>query len=171
MTPRPPAVAGIPEPTWRDIPRQVWWTQRGFWLSARRGSALVRAAAVVLTITWWPCYPLLLLVQGLRQARPRARYYLSPSRDAVLAIAATRHGWQIGEHASSRPGTGQGCRLRARLLPELVAAADDAGVPITANATTTGLAELYRAELPGLVDIGRAFPRGCRLHREPGARK
>ncbi|MBG6096690.1 hypothetical protein HD557_002672 [Nocardioides luteus] len=37
------------------------------------------------------------------------------------------------------------------------------------TATNDQVAEIYQREFPGLVDLGRGFPRGRRLCREPQA--
>lgn len=116
---------------------------------------------------WWPAVPLSVPVQLALLARRRARYYMSPSRQAVLAVVATKHGWHVEDHAAARPGTGQGRALRARVLPELTAAADAGGVPIYTTAANRHLAQQYATELSGLVDVGRGWPRGRRMHRAP----
>ena len=82
-------------------------------------------------------------------------------------MIATRHGWKVENHATARPGTGQGGALRAVVLPHLLAAADSHRVPILATAATTCLAVAYTAEVSGLLDDGRGFPRGRRLRRPP----
>lgn len=85
----------------------------------------------------------------------------------MLAIAASQHGWAVQDHVAERPGTGQGRALRALVLPELIRAADVAGIPIIATAANKTLAKQYAAELPGLVDVGRGIPRGRKMQRQP----
>ncbi|TDE88173.1 hypothetical protein EXU48_23930 [Occultella glacieicola] len=164
---RPPALEGLPSPRARDCVRFVWWAQRGYWHGVRKGRGLGRALSLVLAVLWWPAVPLLLPVQLVLVARPRARYYMSPERDAVLAIVATRHGWHVEDHATTQAGTGRGRALRSLVLPGLVAIADEQQVAILATAATSDLAAAYVAELPGLVDAGRGWPRGRRLRRSP----
>lgn len=53
------------------------------------------------------------------------------------------------------------------MLPELYAAADAAHVPIHATAATAALAAGYTHEHPELVDVGRGYPRGRRMRRDP----
>ena len=142
-------------------------TRRGYEHGIWAGRGAGRAFSAVLAILWWPALPLSLPVQLVLLRRRRARYYISPSRDAVLAVVATGRGWHVEDHASARPGTGQGRALRAYVLPELTAAADAAGIPIYTTAANEHLAQQYAEELPGLVDVGRGRPRGRRLHRPP----
>lgn len=165
--PRPPRLADVPEPGARDALRLVWWARRGYEHGIWAGRGAGRAFSAVLAILWWPALPLSLPVQLVLLRRRRARYYISPSRDAVLAVVATGRGWHVEDHASARPGTGQGRALRAYVLPELTAAADAAGIPIYTTAANEHLAQQYAEELPGLVDVGRGRPRGRRLHRPP----
>lgn len=167
-TPRPPAVAPLPTPRAVDAVRLVWWLQIGFLHGTTKGSPGGRLLSGFLWAGWWPACPLLAIVQALILGSRRSRYYLSPGRDAVLAVRATGQGWQVQAHQSARPGTGAGQALRAQLMPALVDAADHDGVAIYTTAATERLAVLYAGELPGLVDIGRGWPRGRRLHRAPG---
>lgn len=165
---RPPAIEGAPAPRAVDVARIVWWSQLGYLHGARHGHGAGRALSALLALLWWPfAVPLLLPVQAVLVARRGARYYMSPERDAVLAVAATGTGWHIEDHATARPGTGRGRALRALVLLELYAAADGAGVPIYATAATARLAAGYTAEHPELVDVGRGYPRGRRVRREP----
>lgn len=148
----PPAIPGVESPCWRDAFVIAWWTQRGFLHGARRGST----SSLVLLILWWLLAILLYPVQAvMSRSRRRTRYYLAPSRDAVLAVAATRRGWHIADHQSRRPGAGQGRSLRELLKPHLLAAADEAGVCIRTTAATTTLAAIYTRELPGLDVMSR----------------
>lgn len=169
QTQRPPTIAGLPEPRTIDIWRITWWNHRGYLHGARRGRGAGRAFSAVLAIMWWISLPLLLVVQHGLNRRRSARYYMSPTRDAVLAIAATRHGWAVQDHVAERPGTGQGKALRALVLPKLTEAADTAGIAIHTTAANRRLAESYAAELPGLVETGRGIPRGRKMRREPDA--
>lgn len=165
-TPPPPRLADVPEPGGRDALRLVWWARRGYEHGARAGRGAGRTLSAVLAVLWWLAVPLSLPVQLALLRRRHARYfYMSPSRDAVLAVVATERGWHIEDHASARSGTGQGRALRARVMPELTAAADAAGVPIYTTAANEHLAQRYTEELPGLIDVGRGWPRGRRLHR------
>lgn len=170
-TPRPPIVDGVPEPRRGDALRIVWWNQRGYRHGARHGRGAGRAFSTLLAIGWWLMIPLSIPLSIAAQAyllsRRAARYYLSPAHDAVLAIVATAKGWHVEDHVAAWPGTGRGKALRALVLPELRAAADAAGIPIYTTAANERLAAEYSAELPGLVDVGRGFPRGRKMRREP----
>lgn len=116
---------------------------------------------------WWLVIPLSVIVQILLLRRRSARYYVSPFMDAVLAVVATSDGWHIEDHVAARPGTGRGRILRALVLPTLCSAADAASIPIYTTAANERLAADYSAELPGLLDVGRGYPRGRRLRRDP----
>jgi hypothetical protein len=165
--PRPPAIPGAPAARPVDALRLVWWLERGLLHGARHGRGAGRALSAFSAVLWWPTVPVLLPIQAALIASPRARYYMTPQRDGVLAVIATRHGWRVEGHAAARPGTGEGRALRALVLPALLAAADTHQVPILASTATASLAATYRAEVPGLVDLGRARPRGRHLRREP----
>lgn len=167
MSPRPPPVPGLPTASWRDAPRLTWWAQRGFLHGASRGSSGSRAFSAFLAVAWAPCTPILLVGQAWAIRRPRTRYYLSPNRDAVMAVVARHNGWHVQEHSSAVPGTGRGRALRQLLVPALLAAADHEGVTVHATAANRTLAGQYAHELPGLVDVGRGTIRGRRLQRPP----
>lgn len=155
-------------------PRDTWricrWTARGFALGARGGTAASRAYYSALTVLYWPLLPVVLAVQLLliRSSSTR-RYYMTVERDAVIAIRVSPGTWHIEDHVVARPGTGRGRALRAAVLPTLLRAGDAAGVALEVTAVTDQLAETYRADIPGLIDIGPARLRGRRLRREPVA--
>lgn len=165
--PRPPIVDGVPETRLGDALRIVWWSQRGYRHGARHSRGAGRAFSTCLAIMWWLVIPLSIAVQACLLSRRAARYYLSPAHDAVLAIVATAEGWHVEDHVAAWPGTGRGKALRALVLPELRAAADAAGIPIYTTAANERLATEYSVELPGLVDVGRGYPRGRKMRREP----
>ena len=148
----------------------VWWNVRACVYGIRAGRGLVeRALSACLLLGWLVMCPIALPLQMVLVARPRARYYMSPSRDVVLAVTAGRRGWHLEDHVCARPGTGQGRALRAVVIPQVLAAADAAGVEVCTTAATSALAHRYMAEVPGLVDEGRGRLRGRRLRRPPAA--
>jgi len=167
--PRPQLIDGLTEPRLSDVPRLLWWGQRGYWHGATHGPVKGRVVSAFYAVMWWPTWPALLVGQMIVVKRSAARYYLSPDRDAVLAIVATRDGWRVEDHLSARPGKKRGKALRALVLPALRAQADAAGVAIYATAASDKLAKDYADDLPGLVDVGPGRLRGRRLRREPGA--
>lgn len=57
--------------------------------------------------------------------------------------------------------------LRRAVLAMLGEAADRQGIVIQTTAATQRLAEVYRADLPGLTIVEKSFPRGRRMRREP----
>lgn len=152
-----------------DVAQLAWLVERGFVLAAGADGnpRLTRAACGLAAAAFWPLLPAALTLQAALTARPGARYYLTPSRDAVLAVAVRHDAWHVYCHVAERSGTGQGRALRALVAPVLCAAADASGTPIEAAALTSQLARLYQSEFPGLVDRGPAFPQGRRLRREP----
>lgn len=149
--------------------RLAWWAERGFLLGATSpdNSAAIKAYSGLVATAFWPLLPVALVAQLARTARPGVRYYLSLKRDAVIAVGVRRGSWYVEDHASARPGTGQGRALRAVVLPALCEAADAAGVAIEATALTDRLARVYQDEVSGLVDHGPAAIRGRNLRREP----
>lgn len=164
---RPPAVEGISTAGVSDAARLLWWGQKGFQHGATRGSIPGRAVGTVCAAMWWPMWPLLWVMQARAITRRATRYYLSPDGDATLSVGAKRGRWVIGDHLSARPGAGCGRALRVLLLPVLGVVADREGVVVEATAANTRLAEVYRADVPGLEVVGRGFPRGVRLRRAP----
>lgn len=149
----------------------MWrWTARGFALGGRKASTFAgRAVGWLLLAGLSLMAPVLLpLWFFLAYGRPRARYYMSPARDAVLAVSASRRGWTIGEHVCAQPGQGLGRELRKTLLPHLVGVVDEAGITVHAVASDQRVAEQYAAELPGLEVVGRSLiPGRLIMRRDP----
>ncbi|PVW02951.1 hypothetical protein DEA06_14335 [Microbacterium sp. Gd 4-13] len=172
MTPaRPPALDELPtaRPV-RDGVRFAGWMVRGLWHGAwrRKSSPAARALSGVILVGACALIVPLGVAMPVLVARPRARYYMSPERDAVLAILATRTGWSVGDHATAEPGTGRGEALRAQLIPALLPFVDAAGIAVEATAATEDLAKRYAREIPGLLDTGKKdWPRGHKMRREP----
>ena len=170
LTPLPPRdIDGAIRAQARDVVRLTWWAERGFVLGAtsRKNALRVRGYYAAVSSAFWPLLPVALAAQLARTTRPWVRYYLSLERDAVIAVGVRQGAWYVEDHASDTPGSGQGRALRAVVLPALCVAADEAGVAIEAIALSDHLARLYSAEVPGLVDQGKAGIRGRRLRREP----
>lgn len=163
--PRPPTVAGTVPLRWIDGLRILGWTEIGYIHAAVRGSVV----AGLFSMAWVLSIPVLLLAQPFIVARRNARYYMTPERDAVLAVVTTKDGWKIDDHLSATPATGQGAVLRAILLTDLVTTADHHQLTIHATAAHPKLMARYITDLPGLVDVGRAWPRGRKLRRQPAA--
>jgi len=91
------------------------------------------------------------------------RYYMTPERDAVLAITATRDGSHADDHVSARPGTGHRQALRAIVIPNLIPIADAEQIALHLTAADNHLARRYSEEIPGRADVGPALPRGRRM--------
>lgn len=90
--------------------------------------------------------PTTVIVWGMILRRS-ARYYMSPERNAVLAIVAKRGAWHIADHVAAELGHDQGKALRERLIVPLTIAADRAGVEIRTVAANQKLAKQYVAEV------------------------
>lgn len=170
--PAPPVVSGTVTPRLRDVVRMVWWGERGYLHGIRHGSAATRVLSLILALSWWPAYVLLVPMQLVVVRWPASRYYMTPERDAVIALIATRREcWIVLDHICARAGSGHGRDLRRSVFTVAREVADERGVVIETTAASGRLAEIYAADLPGLIDIGPAFPRGRRMRREPrGAR-
>lgn len=166
--PAPPVVSGTVPPRLRDVLRMVWWGERGNLHGIRHGSAATRVLSLILALSWWPAYVLLVSVQLVVVGWPASRYYMSSERDAVIALVATRRdSWIVFDHICARPGSGRGRDLRRAVFMAAREVADERGVSIETTAVSRRIAEIYAADLPGLVDIRPAFPRGRRMRREP----
>lgn len=164
---RPPPVPGCPRMTVCRVQRLWRWNQRGYRHGTTKGSWVRRRVAGALFLGWWAMAPAMLALQFWMTARRSTRYYCDPADTTVLAITGHRNHWSIGDHASAKPGSQQGRRLRQLLLPTLTAYADAHGIAITANAAVPALVTRYAEDLPGLHDVGRALPRGRKMRREP----
>lgn len=166
---RPPEVPGV-QTAGRDMAvTMVAWLRIGYQHTRSRSKSprAARVFARCMLATWWPSWPLLYVVQWLLLCRRHARYYLSGDRTAILAVVAGRNGWTIEDHLSCQPGKGHGERLRDALIPSLVAECDRRSIAICAATAIPRLTATYMAAVPGLRDVGRAFPRGRRLRRKP----
>lgn len=85
----------MPAPSrWFDGLRLVGWAENGYLHTAIRGSAV----AGIFSAGWVLALSALLLAQPINVARRNARYYLTPKRDAVMAVVDTRQGWKIDDH-------------------------------------------------------------------------
>lgn len=168
MTPNPPAaLSGAVTARLRDAPMLATWQVRGWLHGATRGPVRGRVVSAVCAVVGVPTWPLLVILVAVQAAASRSGLYLSPERDAVLGVAATRTGWRIENHCTKQPGTGAGSRLRDRICPELLRTADRHGVTVYLDAVTPDIGSTYMQELPGLEDVGPARLRGRRMHRVP----
>lgn len=100
-----------------------------------------------------------------RRRRAATRHYVLDDGTAILSITARQGTWHLAGHGRAAGASGAGERLRALLMPSLVAVADAQDVAIATTAAATKLAATYKAELPGLLDVGPAWPYGRRLYR------
>lgn len=164
---RPPPVPDCSEMTFQRGLQMFWWNQIGFTYGSNHGPRFGRIVSASLLVLSWAFTPGSLAIQFYCFRRPWVRYYFSPDDDAVLAVSGRRDCWYIGEHLSPLPGKGKGELLRDILLPVLSAYADEHHLIITTTAAAPKLAEGYAKALPGLNDVGRGFPRGRKMRREP----
>ena len=169
----PPQCPGLERLTQsRDGAAIAWMTLGRFSRSARKSPGFAaRAIYGYLWVVAVVFFPVVLLPAYTVMVRdPRRTFYaLRDDRGRIQAAlcitTAPGRCWVVDSHVSRRPGTGQGQRLREQLLPTLLVAADRHGVTIQAHAATPGLAQVYCATVPGLIDAGPARPFGRRLNR------
>lgn len=173
MTQLPPDVPGVLTAGPDMAGTMLRWSRAGYRYTVSRASS-PRAARIVarcILAIWWPSWPLLYVVQRLLLRRRRARYYLSTDKTAILAVVASKGTWVIEDHLSCEPGGGHGKRLRDVLVPSLLADGDQRGVAVELATVIPELAALYSQAVPGLDDVGRAWPRGRKLRRESHPRQ
>ena len=168
---RPSLVDGMRLATARDIPRLLWWQAKGYAFGARRGPATSRIiSATTLALLAIPPFLLIAAAAMLWQVVGPRRSDWHMTDDAVMAVAVTKKGWTLHSHGCARPGSGAGAALRDAVMPTWTAEADTHHVPIHISATTERLAEIYAADIPGLRVVGKEWPRGLAMRREPFAR-
>lgn len=163
----PPALRGVVLARPGDALTLAVWHMRGWAHGATRGPWRGRVVSILCAGAYAPLFPLLVALMAVQTRLRRSRVYLDAERTSALGVTATRAGWRIENHVSRRPGSGAGKRLRARVLPELLAVADESGTAIYLDAAAPALARRYAAELPGLDDAGPALLRGRRMRRAP----
>lgn len=171
MTRRPPAVAGYPDarPV-RDGIRLAVWTLRGFAHGAarRKSKPQVRLFSGWMLVVGICLFPVLVVSTPTAIALRRGtRYYMTPERDATLAITAKRDAWHVADHSTATPGKGRGRTLRRGIAPALTPTLDQDGAALVTVAVNDERAKDYSEDVPGLVPQGRAWPRGVKMRREP----
>lgn len=189
-SPLPDPPAGVRRATGRDWLHQMIWVWRSLlWerVFTTRTTAGQRTLSVILLLSG-----VALVVIGLRygaialvvvaasllivlggvllasKARSRNTHRLTYVLDdgtATMTIYANREYWTIADHNRAPSAQGAGERLQDLLLAPAAAAADavDAGFKLTAAAPR--LAERYASKLPGLLEVGPAFPYGIAMYR------
>ena len=171
MSYRPPALAGYPDARpIRDGARLVVWMLRGFAHGAarRKSRPAARAFSGVMFVIGVGLFPVVVVVTPAAIALRRGtRYYMTPERDATLAITGKRDAWHVADHSTAKPGTERGRALRRGIAPMLTPAIDRAAVPLLAVAVNEERAKDYSEDVPGLMPQGRAWPRGVKMRREP----
>lgn len=173
MTRRPPALVGYPDARpIRDGIRLAVWTLRGFAHGAARrkskvGARIFSGWMLVIGICLFPV--LVVATPAAIALRRGTRYYMTPERDATLAITAKQHAWHVADHSTATPGKGSGRALRRGIGPALTPALDQVGAALVTVAVNDERAEDYSEDVPGLLPQGRAWPRGVKMRREPQA--
>lgn len=171
MTRRPPALADYPDARpFRDGIRLAVWTLRGLAHGAvrRKSKLAARVFSVWMLVIGVCLFPWLVVsIPAAIALRNGTRYYMTPERDATLAITAKRDAWHVADHSTARPGSGRGRALRRGIAPALMPALDQAGAALIATAVNDERAKDYSEDVSGLVPQGRAWPRGVKMRREP----
>ena len=171
MSDRPPAVAGYPDARpIQDGIRLAAWTIRGFahGTARRKSGAGARLFSLAMLFIGIGLFPVLVVSNTVAIALRRGtRYYMTPERDATLAITAKRHAWHVADHSTAKPGEGRGRALRRGIAPALTPTLDRAGAALVTVAVNDERAQDYSEDVPGLLPQGRAWPRGVKMRREP----
>lgn len=159
----------MPAAVWADGWRTATWFIRGLAYGARNARRRRdRAFSGFLLIPAGFLFPVAVLTQWRLIARPAVRYYFAPDKCAVIAIRCARDGWDLADHSSRHPkNTPEAAQLRRTVIDELLPFVDDHQITLHAVAAVDALAELYMKEIPGLRRVGRAWPRGIKLRRDP----
>lgn len=164
-----PGIKGTRGPQPGDAVRLAQWFKIGIRHSLEKAtSRRARIYLRLLLVLYWPFWPLIIVQKWVELRRPGRRYYFALDDTAVLALQGRGEDWVLEDHSAQNPGTGQGLALRDILRPELMATLDAEGRGLRITAADARLAAVYIAEMPGLMDLGPAWPRGRRLYRPPG---
>jgi len=174
MTRRPPALAGYPDARpIRDGMRLAVWTVRGFAHGAtrRKSGASARIFSGWMLLIGLGVFPVLIMsTPAAIMLRRNTRYYMTPERDATLAITVKGDAWHVADHSTARPGRKRGRVLRRGIAPVLAPVLDSAGAVLVTVAVNNGRAKDYSEDVPGLLPQGPAWPRGVKMRREPQPR-
>lgn len=137
-------------------------------IGVKYGLTVLAAAAVSIAV-------LLLLVALLMRSRSRQTQrvtYVLEDGTSTMTIHATSEYWTITDHNRAPRAKGAGERLQKLLLAVVATAADAADVGIKLTASAPILAAEYAERLPGLIEVGPAFPYGVAMYRpSPSQRK
>lgn len=189
-SPLPEPPAGVRRATARDRFRQSGWVlrsllwQRVFTASTTAGQRvfsllllLLGVAFVGVGVKYGPVIfaaaaasvaVALLLVALLLRARGGQSHrltYVLEDGTSTMTIHATSEYWTITDHNRAPRAKGAGERLQKLLLTSAAAAADSVDVGIRLTASAPVLAAEYAERLPGLIEVGPAFPYGIAMYR------
>lgn len=107
----------------------------------------------------------------LRDRNAVTRVYVLDEGTSTMTITASGDYWTIAGHNRSRRAKGSGEKLQGLLLPVMATAADTADVGIRLTAAAPRLADHYAAKLPGLLEVGAAFPYGIQMYRPSASQR
>ena len=189
-SPLPEPPAGIRRATARDLFRQSGWVlrsllwQRAFTSSTTAGQRvfsmlllLLGVAFVGVGVKYGPvifaaaaaCVAVALLLVALllrtRGGQSHRLTYVLEDGTSTMTIHATSEYWTITDHNRAPRAKGAGERLLKLLLASAAAAADSVDVGIRLTASAPVLAAEYAERLPGLIEVGPAFPYGIAMYR------
>ncbi len=196
-SPLPDPPAGVRRATSRDQVHQVGWVlrsllwQRVFTTHTTAGQRtfsilllILGVAFVAIGVKYGPIVfaaaaasiaVVLILLALLIRARSRQSHrltYVLEDGTSTMTIHATSEYWTITDHNRAPRAKGAGERLQKLLLTTAAAAADSADVGIRLTASAPVLASEYAERLPGLLEVGPAFPYGIAMYRpSPSQRK
>ena len=138
-----------------DAGECAWWTVKGYFHSLRVSTGWRRASVTALAFLTLAMYPLVVGCYALLPLLPQRHGWRTDH--AVLYVAARRNYWTLDNHLSSRPGARHGERLRAAVLPQLIAAASAARVPVRFAAAHPTLLARYTRGHGGIAPAGRTL--------------
>lgn len=196
-SPLPDPPAGVRRATTRDQVHQASWVlrsllwQRVFTTHTTAGQRtfsilllILGVAFVTIGVRYGPIVfaaaaasvlVVLILLALLIRARSRQTHrltYVLEDGTSTMTIHATSEYWTITDHNRAPRAKGAGERLQKLLLTTAAAAADSADVGIRLTASAPVLAAEYAQRLPGLLEVGPAFPYGIAMYRpSPSQRK
>ena len=137
-------------------------------IGVRYGPIVFAAAAASVVVV----LILLALLIRARSGQTHRFTYVLEDGTSTMTIHATSEYWTITDHNRAPRAKGAGERLQKLLLTSAAAAADSADVGIRLTASAPVLAAEYAERLPGLLEVGPAFPYGIAMYRpSPGQRK
>ncbi|WP_234058030.1 hypothetical protein [Microbacterium sp. NFH-22A-Y] len=131
------------------------------WIGVKYGPLVFAAAAASIAAV----LILLSLLLRARSGQSHRLTYVLEDGTSTMTIHATSEYWTITDHNRAPRAKGAGERLQKLLLTSAAAAADSVDVGIRLTASAPVLAAEYAERLPGLMEVGPAFPYGIAMYR------